>query len=203
MHAWDHLKEVTLSSLPPWQFGLRWSNREETQPHPSTENWIKDWLSMAPSIRIWIPPQSLIRKLPLASYCSPSNRLKTTIKKLTNLITWTTALSNSVKLWATPCMATRDRWVMVESSDKTWSTGEGNGKPLQHSSLENPMNSMKRQKGRTLKDELPSSSLEMKDERWKIPSSLLEISGEITPERIRDGAKAKTTPSCGYNWWWK
>ena len=44
---------------------------------------------------------------------------------------------------------------MVERSDKTWSTGEGNGKPLQHSCLENPMNSMKRQKDRTLKDELP------------------------------------------------
>ena len=43
---------------------------------------------------------------------------------------------------------------MVESSDKTWSTGEGNGKPLQYSCLENPMNSMKRQKDRTLKDEL-------------------------------------------------
>ena len=46
---------------------------------------------------------------------------------------------------------------MVESSDKTWSTGEENGKPLQHSCLENPMNSMKRQKERTLKDELPRS----------------------------------------------
>ena len=46
---------------------------------------------------------------------------------------------------------------MVENSDKTWSTGEGNGKPLQHSYLENPMNSMKRQKDRTLKDELPRS----------------------------------------------
>ena len=46
---------------------------------------------------------------------------------------------------------------MVESSDKTWSTGEGNGKPLQFSCLENPMNSMKRQKDRTLKDELPRS----------------------------------------------
>ena len=46
---------------------------------------------------------------------------------------------------------------MVESSDKTWSTGEGNGKPLLHSCLENPMNSMKRQKDRTLKDELPRS----------------------------------------------
>ena len=44
---------------------------------------------------------------------------------------------------------------MVESSDKTWLTGEGNGKPLQYSCLENPMNSMKRQKDRTLKDELP------------------------------------------------
>ena len=46
---------------------------------------------------------------------------------------------------------------MVESSDKTWSTGEGNGKPLQYACLENPMNSMKRQKDMTLKDELPRS----------------------------------------------
>ena len=46
---------------------------------------------------------------------------------------------------------------MVESSDKTWSTGEGNGKPLWDSCLENPMNSMKRQKDKTLKDELPRS----------------------------------------------
>ena len=46
---------------------------------------------------------------------------------------------------------------MVESSDKMWSTGEGNDKPLQHSCLEKPMNSMKRQKDRTLKDELPRS----------------------------------------------
>ena len=46
---------------------------------------------------------------------------------------------------------------MVESSDKMWSTGERNGKPLQYSCLENPMNSVKRQKDRTLKDELPRS----------------------------------------------
>ena len=46
---------------------------------------------------------------------------------------------------------------MVESSDKMQSTGEGNGKPIQYSGLENPMNSMKRQKDRTLKDELPRS----------------------------------------------
>ena len=46
---------------------------------------------------------------------------------------------------------------MVESSDKMWSTGERNGKTLQYSCLENPMNSMKRQKDRTLKEELPRS----------------------------------------------
>ena len=46
---------------------------------------------------------------------------------------------------------------MVESSDKMWSTGEGNGKPLQYSCLENPMNSMKRQNDRILKEELPGS----------------------------------------------
>ena len=56
-----------------------------------------------------------------------------------------------------PCRATQDGWVMVESYDKTWSTGEGNGKPLQYSCLENTMNSMKRQKNRTLKDEVPRS----------------------------------------------
>ena len=78
-------------------------------------------------------------------------------RKLIKLITWTTALSNSMKLLAMPCRATQDEWVMVHSSDKMWSTGEGNGKPLQHSFLENPMNCMKRQKGMTLKDELPRS----------------------------------------------
>ena len=46
---------------------------------------------------------------------------------------------------------------MVESSDKTWSTGEGNGKPLQNSCLENPMNSVKRQNEKILKEELPRS----------------------------------------------
>jgi len=53
-----------------------------------------------------------------------------------------------------PCRATQDGPVMVESSGETWSTGDGNGKPLQYSCLENPMNSMKRRKDRTLKDEL-------------------------------------------------
>ena len=54
-----------------------------------------------------------------------------------------------------PRKATQDGRAMVESSDKTWSTGEVNGKPFQYSCLEIPMNSMKRQKDRTLKDEFP------------------------------------------------
>ena len=54
-----------------------------------------------------------------------------------------------------PCGATQDGWVMVERSDRMWSTGEGNGKPLQYSCLENPVNNMKKQKDRTLKDEIP------------------------------------------------
>ena len=52
-----------------------------------------------------------------------------------------------------PCMASQDRWVIVKSSDKTWSTGGENGKPLQYSCRENSMNGMKRQKDMTLEDE--------------------------------------------------
>ena len=65
------------------------------------------------------------------------------------------SLSNSVKLshavWGHP------RRVMLERSDRMWSTGEGNGKPLQYFCLENPMNSMKRQNDRIPKEELPRS----------------------------------------------
>ena len=71
---------------------------------------------------------------------------------------------------------------MVESSDKTWSTGKGNGKPLQYSCLENPKNSMKRQKDRTLKDELPRSVG---------AQFMLEISGEITPEGMKGWSQSK------------
>ena len=68
--------------------------------------------------------------------------------------TRTTALSNSMKP-SNACGATQDRRVMVERPDRTWSTGEENGKPLQYSCLENPMNSMKRQNDRIPKEELP------------------------------------------------
>ena len=56
-----------------------------------------------------------------------------------------------------PCGATQDGRFTVERSDRMWSTGEGNGKPLQYSCLENPMNSMRRQNDRILKEELPRS----------------------------------------------
>ena len=56
-----------------------------------------------------------------------------------------------------PYRATQDGHVMVESPDKMWLTGEENCKPLQYSCLENPMNSMKRQNDRILKEELPRS----------------------------------------------
>ena len=70
--------------------------------------------------------------------------------------TRTTALSNSMKP-SHARRATQDGQVMVERSDRMWSTGEGNGKPLQYACLENPMNSMKRQNDRILKEELPRS----------------------------------------------
>ena len=65
-------------------------------------------------------------------------------------------LSNSVKL-SHARGATQDRWVLMERSDRMWSTGEGNGKPLQYSCLKNPVNSMKRQNDRIQKEELPTS----------------------------------------------
>ena len=71
---------------------------------------------------------------------------------------------------------------MEESSNKMWSTGEGNDKPFQYSCLENPMNNMKRQNDRTLKDELPRSVG---------ANMLLEISGEITPERMKGWSQSK------------
>ena len=71
---------------------------------------------------------------------------------------------------------------MVERSDRMWSTGERNGKPLQYSCLENPMNSVKRQNDRILIGELPRSVGAQK---------LLEISGEITSERMKGWSQSK------------
>ena len=56
-----------------------------------------------------------------------------------------------------PCGATQEEWIMVEKSDRMWSTGEGNGKPRKCFCLENPRNTMKRQNDKILKDKLPRS----------------------------------------------
>ena len=79
---------------------------------------------------------------------------------------------------------------MVERSDRMWSPGEGNGKPLHYSCLESPKNSMKRQKDKTLKDELSRSvgAQYATGEEWRNNS------------RKEDRAKAKTMPSCGCDW---
>ena len=80
-----------------------------------------------------------------------ANTLKTYSQKTSQCNhTRKTVLSNSMKLGHARG-ATQDGWVMLERSDRMWSTGEGNGKPLQYSCLENPMNSMKRQNDRILK----------------------------------------------------
>ena len=105
--------------------------------------------------------------------------------------TRTTALSNSMKLshatWGHP-----RRRLMVERSDRMWSTGEGNGKPLQYSCLENPMNSMKRQNDRTPKKELPRSldAQYVTGDQWRNNSRNNE---GIEP-------KKKQYPSCGCDW---
>ena len=94
-----------------------------------------------------------------------------------------------------PCRATQDRWVMVESSDKTWSNGEGSGKPLQYSCLEKPMNTMKRQKDWTLK-ELPRfvSGQYATGDQWRnIPERMKRLSQskkqhpavDVTGDRIK------------------
>ena len=81
-----------------------------------------------------------------------------------------------------PCRATQDGWVMVESSDKMWYTGEGNGRRLQYSCLENPMSRMKRLKDRTLKDEPP---------RLVGAQYATGDHGEITPERMKRQSQSK------------
>ena len=97
--------------------------------------------------------------------------------KLTKLITWITAFCNSMKLWAMLCRATQEGWVTMESYGKMWSTGEGNEKSLQYSCLENPMNSMKRQKDATLGsgrcqilDLWRSFSFQTRDQPWSFRS---------------------------------
>ena len=107
---------------------------------------------------------------PYSQKTSQSNHIRTTV------------LSNSMKP-SHACGATQDGWVMVERSDRMWSTGGGNGNPLQYSCLENSMNSRKRQNGKILKEVLPRSLM---------PNMLLEIGGEITTERTKGWSQSKS-----------
>ena len=83
------------------------------------------------------------------------------------------------------CRATQDGQVIMEGPDKMWSTGEANGKPLQYSCLENPKNSINRQKDMTLKDMILNFPAR------QVPNMLLEISGEITPKRMKGWSQSK------------
>ena len=90
-----------------------------------------------------------------------------------------------------PCGATQDGWVTVERSDRMWSTGKGNGKPLQYFFLENPMNSRKRENDRILKEELLRSvgAQYATGDQWRYNS------------RKNEGMKPKQKkiPSSGYD----
>ena len=116
---------------------LSWSSREEI-PHAQGKRNPSKMLGVARG------HQRANTLKPYSQKTSQSNHTRTT------------ALSNSMRL-SHARGATQDRQVMVERSDRMWSAGEGNGKPLPYSCLENPMNSMKRQNDRLLKEELPTS----------------------------------------------
>ena len=109
--------------------------------------------------------QSLLKLVPIESLMPSKHLILCHVLLLLSLILPSIrAFSNEYLLHLSNTMkqshdrgANQDGRIMVERSDRTWSTGEGNGKPLQYSCLENPMNSMKRQNDRMLKEELPRS----------------------------------------------
>ena len=109
-----------------------------------------------------------------------------------------------MKLWAMTCKATQDGQVMVESSDKTWSTGEGNGKPLQYSFHENPMNCMKRLHWWIL--QMPKGliliflRLFLKIvEKGTFSNSFYKVSIALMPKPNKDHTQTKITGQ--YTWW--
>ena len=144
---------------------------------------------MAPPIRTR-PSFPLSQSLPLGSFHKPlillhqrADRMKTTIrKKLNNLITWTTALSNSMKVWPMPCRATQDRWVTVESSDKTCPLEKGMANLFSLLALRTPWTVWKGKMVWPRKMSSPGR---------QVPNMLLEISGEITPERMKRQSQSK------------
>ncbi len=116
---------------------LCWSSREEI-PH------VQDKRNPSKTVGVARGHQRTDTLKPYSQKTSQSNHTRTT------------ALSNSVKP-SHACDTIQDGRVMAERSDRMWATGEGNGKPLQYSCLENPMSSMKRQNDRIPKGELTGS----------------------------------------------
>ena len=130
-------KEIPLAQVKEQRLCLCWSSPEEI-PHAQHERNPSKMVGVA---------RGHERADTLKPYSQKTNQSNHTR---------TTALSNSMKP-SHACGATQDGQDVVERSDRAWSTGEGNGKPLQYSCLENPMNSMKRQNDRIPKEELPRS----------------------------------------------
>ena len=113
------------------------------------------------------------------------------------VLSWKRGFCNSMKLWAMPCRATQDRWVIVKSSDKMWPTRGGNGKPLQYSCVRTLW---KVWKGKNTRHRKVSPL------GWKVSNILLGKSGGqlltlIAPERMKWLGQSRNTTSCGCVWW--
>ena len=129
-----------------------------------------------------------------ASFCTPGPKLPATPG-----ISWVPTFA-LVML----CGATEDEWAMVERSDRMWSTGEGNGKPLQYSCLEYPMNSMKKQKDRILKDELPRSvgAQYATGDQWRNNSTKNEgMEPKLKRHPVLDGTADRSKVWCCKEWY--
>ena len=113
-------------------------------------------------------------------------------------LSWWRSLSNSIKLWAMPLRATQDGWVIAESSDRMWSTGGQNGKPLQYSCLKNRMNGIKRKEFNFIQNG-GSWLLPLILKRFVHGTSRVLCSKTFSPACFM-GAKV----SCGCCWqWWE
>ena len=152
VQAWDVLKEDSIifnASIIVWS---QINNREGRQPHPWTENCITDlWSISLPSEQDPLSPSvSLSHQEVSIGLLSFFTKGQTDWKPQSQKTEQSDHMDHSLVLTqgnsAILCRATQDGWVMVESSDQTWSTDEGNGKPLQYSCIKNRMNSMKGKK---------------------------------------------------------
>ena len=156
--AYVLLKEVAITAITPITPTIVWTQAKlqggNTAPLTSTENWIKFWphpSDQDPDS----PTASPFHQEASISLLSFSIRGQTEWKPQLQKTNQTDHLDHSVKLLNETISHAMWGHAMVKSSDKTWSIGEGNGKPLQYSCLESPMNSTTRQKHTTPKDERP------------------------------------------------